>query len=70
MLIKTSGATSDDREIVHPIGAQGIVDAVVYFGSYQGYGVHVIIGEGDRAIANSFDDLDVKAMGQIPFQPA
>jgi hypothetical protein len=69
-LIETRGATSDDSEIVHPIGAYGTIDAVVYFGSYQGYGVHVTIADGDQAICNSFDDLDIKAMGRIPFQPA
>lgn len=70
MLIETRGATSDDREIAHPIGTCGIVDTVVYFGSYQGYGVHVTIADSDQAICNSFDDLDVQAMGRVPFEPA
>lgn len=70
MLIETRGTTVDDSEITHSIGTYGTIDAVVYFGSHQGYGVHVTIGEGDQSISNSFDDLDVTAMGRVPFQSA
>jgi hypothetical protein len=36
------------------------------FGTFQGEGVDVVIGEGARTICNSFDDRDVE-VGGIPF---
>ena len=68
MLIETRGATPDDEEVVYPVGSHGTIDATVDFGAYQGKGAHVTIGEGDRAICNSFDDRDVKKFGVVPFR--
>jgi hypothetical protein len=68
LLIETRGATADDDEVVYPAGSYGVIDATVDFGMYQGKGAHVIIGEGDRAICNSFDDRDVKEIGLVPFR--
>ena len=68
MLIETKGATADDEETVYPAGACAKIESVVNFGSYQGNGVHIIIGEGDRTICNSFDDRDVQELGRVPFR--
>jgi hypothetical protein len=67
MLVETRGATADDEEIAHPSGALATVSALADFGEFQGLGVDVIIGEGDRAICNSFDDRDVETLGIVPF---
>ena len=67
MLIETRGATPDDDEVMYPAGSYATIDATVDFGTFQGKGVHVVIGEGDRAICNSFDDRDVKELGCVPF---
>jgi hypothetical protein len=67
MLIETRGATADDEEIAHPSGTLATITHLADFGKSQGKGVDVIIGEGDDAICNSFDDQDVKALGGVPF---
>jgi hypothetical protein len=67
MIIETKGATADDEEVVYPPGARAIIDALADFGKYQGKGVDVTIGEGDRTICNSFDDRDVEKLGGVPF---
>ena len=67
MLVDTRGATADDEEITHPSGTLARVSTLADFGAFQGLGVDVIIGEGDRAICNSFDDRDVEALGSVPF---
>lgn len=67
MLIETRGATADDREIAHPSGTLATISGLANFGDFQGEGVDLVIGVGDRAICNSFDDQDVKALGSIPF---
>ena len=68
MLIATSGATPADEEITYPAGTYATIHAAADFGKYQGKGVHVIIGEGDRTICNSFDDRDVEEFGGVPFR--
>ena len=70
MLIETRGDTSNDDEVTYPIGSIGTIDATVDFGAFQGNGAHVIIGEGDRAICNSFDELDLEELGGVPFRRA
>ena len=67
MIIETKGATADDEEVVFPPGTCATIEALADFGKYQGEGVDVTIGEGARAICNSFDDNDVKMLGGIPF---
>jgi hypothetical protein len=66
MLIQTMGATANDEEFAHPVGSLAKVEAVVNLGR-QGNGVHVTVGEGDYAICNTFDDLDVLKLGRLPF---
>lgn len=67
MLIETRGATADDREIAHPSGTLATIIRLADFGDFQGDGVDLVIGDGDCAICNSFDDRDVKALGAVPF---
>lgn len=50
------------------LGALAFVSAVADFGSYQGYGVNLVVGEGEHAICNSFDDRDVIELGHMPFK--
>jgi hypothetical protein len=68
MLIETRGATADDEEITYPPGMPAKIAALADFGEYQGRGVDVIIGVGDRTICNSFDDRDVQKLGRMPFR--
>ena len=67
MLVETCGATASDEGIRHPSGTLATITNLANFGEYQGEGVDVVIGEGDRAICNSFDDLYVEELGRIPF---
>lgn len=67
MLIETRGATADDDEIAHPSGTLATIAGLANFGDFQGDGVDLVIGDGDRTICNSFDDQDIKALGGIPF---
>jgi len=67
MEIETRGATANDEEVTHPIGTHAKIEAVVYLGNYQGYGVHITIGEGDSTICNTFDDRDILELGRVPF---
>ena len=67
MLIQTLGATANDEEIVHASGTLATVSRLANFGNFQGEGVDVVIGDGDLAICNSFDDRDVEALGGVPF---
>lgn len=67
MLIETKGATADDEEVIYPAGTSATIGGLANFGKYQGEGVDVTIGEGDRTICNSFDDRDVKNLGGVPF---
>ena len=68
MLIETSGATAYGEEITYAAGSYGIIEDIDDFGKFQGKGVHVTIGEGDRTICNSFDDADERELGGIPFR--
>jgi hypothetical protein len=70
MLVETRGATADDDEVTYSAGTCATIAAVVDFGKFQGKGVDVIIGEGDRTICNSFDDRDVEKLGGVPFRCA
>jgi hypothetical protein len=45
-----------------------VIEALADFGSYQGQGAHLVIGQGERAICNSFDDRDIAELGRIPFR--
>ena len=67
MLVETRGATADDEEITHPPGTLGTISRLANFGDFQGEGVDVVVGDGDRAICNSFDDRDVEALSGVPF---
>jgi hypothetical protein len=67
MLIETRGATADDEEVTYPAGTRAKIEAVVNLGKRQGNGVHITIGDGDRAICNTFDDGDVSKLGRVPF---
>ncbi len=67
-LIETKGATADDEEVVHPPGTCATIEAIVDFGTFQGEGVDVTIGEGVRAICTSFDNRDIEQLGGIPFR--
>jgi len=67
MRIETRGATGSDEDITHPSGTLAIISRLANFGEFQGDGVDLVIGEGSRAICNSFDDRDVKELGEIPF---
>ena len=67
MLIETRGATAGDDEIRHPSGTLATISRLANFGELQGEGVDLVIGEGNRAICNSFDDRDVEELGKIPF---
>jgi hypothetical protein len=68
MLIETRGATADGEEITHAAGSYATIDDIDDFGRFQGRGVHVTIGEGDRTICNSFDERDEKELGGVPFR--
>lgn len=68
MLIETKGMTADDEEIAYPAGTFASIADIADFGAYQGEGVNVVIGEGCRAICNSFDDRDVMQLGSLPFR--
>jgi hypothetical protein len=70
MLVETKGATACDDDVTYPPGTRGFIDDLADFGEYQGTGVHLIIGEGDRIICNSFDNRDVEKLGQMPFRPS
>jgi hypothetical protein len=70
MLVETRGATADDEDITHPLGTLATISRLANFGDFQGEGVDVVIGDGDRAICNSFDDRDVEALGGVPFTSA
>ena len=67
MLIETRGATVDDEDISHPPATLATISRVADFGEFQGDGVDLVIGEGNRTICNSFDDRDVEELGRIPF---
>ncbi len=67
MRIETRGATASDEDIRHPFGTPAMISGLANFGKFQGEGVDLIIGEGSRAICNSFDDRDVEKLGKIPF---
>jgi len=67
MLIETRGATASDEDIMHPSGTMAMISGLANFGKFQGEGVDLVIGEGSRAICNSFDDRDVEKLGKIPF---
>lgn len=67
MLIETKGATADDEEVTYPPGTRAKIEAVANFGERQGAGVHMTVGDGDRAICNTFDDMDVAKLGRVPF---
>jgi hypothetical protein len=67
MLIETRGATADDEEITYPSGTLATISTLADFGVFQGEGVDLVIGDGDSAICNSFDDRDVEVLGGIPF---
>lgn len=69
MLIETRGATASDEDIRHPSGMPATISSLANFGEFQGEGVDLVIGEGSRAISNSFDDRDVEELGKIPFGP-
>lgn len=69
MLIETRGATAEDEEIAYPSGTLATISGLANFGDFQGHGVDVVIGEGDRAICNTFDDRDVSVLGRVPFAP-
>ena len=68
MLIETKGATSDDEEVAYPPGTQATIDALADFGKFQGNGAHIVVGQGNRTICNSFDDRDVEDLGGVPFR--
>lgn len=68
MLVETKGATVDDGDIVYPPGTPALIAAIMDFGEYQGMGVDVVIGAGERTICNSFDDRDVERSGSVPFR--
>jgi hypothetical protein len=70
MLIETRGATADDEEIAHPSGTIATISSLANFGDFQGEGVDLVIGDGDRTICNSFDDRDVETLGKVPFKLA
>jgi hypothetical protein len=70
MLIETRGATADEEEIAYPPGTLATISNLANFGEFQGEGVDVVIGEGDRTICNSFDDRDLEALGGVPFARA
>jgi hypothetical protein len=70
MLVETRGANGDDIEIEHPVGSSAAIVAIADFGPHQGYGVDVVVGEGNLAICNSFDDSDVDKWGRLPFRDA
>jgi hypothetical protein len=70
MLIDTRGASADEDEIVHPSGTLATISRLADFGEFQGEGVDLVIGEGSRAICNSFDDRDVEELGNFPFTHA
>lgn len=66
MIVETRGATADDEETIYPAGTLARIFRLANFGTFQGEGVDVVIGEGARTICNSFDDRDVE-VGGIPF---
>ncbi len=68
MLVETRGAAARDEEITHPPGTLATIGGLANFGDFQGDGVDLIIGDGERAICNSFDDRDVETLGNIPFK--
>jgi hypothetical protein len=68
MLIETRGAAADDREVAFPVGSHATIVAIADFGDHQGYGVDLVIGEGDNTICNSYDDSDANALGHLPFR--
>lgn len=70
MLVEACGATASDEDIRHPAGTLATISNLANFGDFQGEGVDVVIGEGDRAVCNSFDDRDVVELGKIPFTHA
>jgi hypothetical protein len=67
MLIETCGATASDEDIRHPAGTLATISRLANFGGFQGEGIDLVIGEGNCAISNSFDDRDVEELGIIPF---
>jgi hypothetical protein len=62
----TIGCDENDVERIHPPGSSATVDTVEELPGPQGFAVHVVIGDGERAIINTFDEGD--ANGLFPFE--
>jgi hypothetical protein len=67
ILIETQGATAGEEEIIQAPGTLATITGLANFGKFQGEGVDVVVGEGPRAICNSFDERDLEAIGVVPF---
>jgi len=70
MDIETRGDTDNGDDVIYFAGTPATILDIEDLGPLQGQGVHVLIGQSERTIINTFDDADVRELGAVPFHAA